>query len=66
MIAIYLSFYSLSRDEQKGILAHEMAHTLAYTRMSSRQIMLFGLRFAFSKNFTRETEHNTDKLAIEK
>lgn len=63
---IPLSFYSLSKDEQKGILAHEMAHTIAYTKMSSREIILFGLRFAFSKTFTRETERNTDKLAIEK
>ena len=57
------SFYDFSLDEQKGILAHELAHILDYTNRTSSQII--GLTFNwFSKKFVQKLEHSTDQTAI--
>ena len=57
------SFYDFSYDEQKGILAHELAHILDYTNRTSLQII--GLTFNwFSKKFVKNLEHSTDQTAI--
>ena len=61
---IPISFYDLSKDQQQGILAHEMAHILEYSQLTSIQLVQFSLRFTFSKTFTEHMEKNIDKTAI--
>ena len=57
-------FYALSGTEQKGILAHELAHILDYTKRTSPQIIGFAFTVWLSKKFIRDIEHATDKTAI--
>lgn len=61
---IPLSFCSLTIEQQQWILSHEMAHIVKYSRLSSRQIVVFWLRFAFSRRFLSSMEQATDRLAI--
>ena len=63
---IPISFYSMPSDEQKGMLAHELAHILDYTTRSSLQIIGMCLRFTSSRKFICQMEHLTDRIAISK
>jgi len=59
-----IPFYSLSKEEQKGILAHEMAHVLDYTKRSATELLGLSYMFCFSKDFIQKLEKNTDNVAI--
>ncbi len=63
---IPISFYDLSKEQQQGIFAHEMAHIVEYVQLTSFQLVNFSLRFAFSKTFTEKMEKAVDKMAIAK
>lgn len=56
-------FHSFSKEEQIGMLAHEFAHMLDYTKRTSPQIIGFSFNW-FSKKFVRNLEHAIDKTAI--
>ena len=57
------SFYSLSREEQLGIFAHELAHMLDYANRTSPQIIGFCFNW-LSKKFVCKLEQATDKTVI--
>lgn len=61
---IAMPFDSLSEEHKIGILAHEMGHICEYLPLSSWELVLLGLRFAFSKKFIYKFEKNADKFAI--
>ena len=61
---IAMSFNTLSKEHKIGILAHEMGHICEYLPLSSWELVLLGLRFAFSKKFIYNLEQNADKFAI--
>lgn len=61
---IAMPFRSLSKEQQIGILAHEMGHICEYLPLSSRELVLLALRFAFSKKFIYELERRADEFAI--
>jgi len=63
---IPISFYNLSKEQQQGIFAHEMAHIVEYRGLTPLQVISFCLHFAFSKKFTCEMEQRVDKIAIAK
>ena len=63
---IALSFYPLSKEHKIGILAHEMGHICEYLPLSSWELVLLGLHFAFSKKYIYNFEQNADKFAIKR
>lgn len=48
----------------KGWFAHELGHVVDYKRHSNFQMILFGLRYLFSKKFKKKVEHDADYIAI--
>ena len=61
---IPIPFYSLTIENQQGMLAHELAHVLDYKRRSSFGCVRMGLHFLVSKKFAREMERNTDRIVV--
>lgn len=56
----------LNFKEQVGCIAHELVHIVDYTRMSTLQVCVFGLRYYLSNSYRRFIEHRTDKSAIKR
>lgn len=61
-----IPFYSLTQEQQKGILAHEMAHIADYTKRTSLQIIGLLLNLVISKKFVKKFENSTDQTAIKR
>ncbi|HET6245315.1 MAG: hypothetical protein H0V01_04320 [Bacteroidetes bacterium] len=52
-------------NAQVGIVGHELAHILYYTKTSSWRIILDGILY-YSKSFRAKFEQDTDKVAIDR
>ncbi|MDQ3190625.1 MAG: hypothetical protein M3Q58_03450 [Bacteroidota bacterium] len=52
-------------NAQVGIVGHELAHILYYTKTSSWRIILDGILYAF-ESFRSKFEQDTDKVAIDR
>lgn len=63
---INMSFYDLTFDQQVGALAHELSHIVSYVSFSRCDILHFSIKYAFSKEFVRRIEKETDLRAIER
>lgn len=48
----------------KGWFAHEFGHIVDYKQYSTLGILLYGLRYTFSKKFKRTVENNADYIAL--
>lgn len=47
-----------------GWLAHELAHIVAYEKMTNMQIISFAIKYGLSNKYNRLVERNTDLLTI--
>ena len=56
-------FRNMSRASRIGILGHEYAHIIDYENLTSPGLILFGIRYLFSK---KKIECSTDRVAIER
>ena len=54
---------NMNCSAKTGIIGHEYAHILSYTQKSNLQMLLFAIRYPFSK---KKVERETDRLAIER
>jgi|SRR5690554_730211 len=48
----------------KGWFAHEIGHLVDYEPRSNFGMMVYGLRYIFSKEFKRRVEHDADSIAV--
>ena len=51
-------------NEQVGVMGHELAHILYYTKKSALRILLDGIAYTSRKKFRSKFEKDTDKVAI--
>lgn len=63
---INIPFSNLTREQQVGILAHELSHITMYINFSRRDILYFSIKYALNKEFVRKIERETDLRVIEK
>ncbi len=61
-----ISFYSLTHEEKLGALAHELAHTVDYTKRTSLQIIGVSFNVWVSKNFIKKFERSIDLTAVKR
>lgn len=54
----------LPEDALMGWFGHEIGHIVDYENMDNIEIMIFGLRYLFSKNYVIRTEKRVDLIAI--
>lgn len=57
---------SISDEELRGLLAHEMVHLEDYSRIGWIGVGFLALRYVFSDNFKRNYERAVDARTIEK
>ncbi len=57
---------TLSEEQKIGLIAHELSHTLAYSRLSTLGVLLFAMKYAISKEFVRKIERETDLRVIKR
>ena len=62
--SVRIIFSSLSLEEQVGLLAHELSHSSAYSDFSRIGLIIFSIRYAFSKKFVKRIEEETDLRVI--
>ncbi|MDN5202488.1 hypothetical protein QQ008_13965 [Fulvivirgaceae bacterium BMA10] len=55
----------VSLNKQVGVIGHEMAHFLYYSRRPSIGMVWWGLKYVFSKKFRYNFEKEADKTAID-
>jgi hypothetical protein len=60
-----LLLHEVPFNAQVGIIGHELAHILDYTRKSSVEIILNGIGY-MSEKFRAKFEQETDKIAIDR
>lgn len=58
------SFYEMTDDEKRGVLAHELAHTVDYMNRTSPAILGACWEVWLSKKFVQKLEQVTDRTAI--
>jgi len=63
---VNISFYNLTFKQQVGSLMHELAHTSYYVNLDRRDMLLFSIKYAFSKEFVRKLEKKADLKVVEK
>lgn len=56
-------FQNMSLSSKTGILGHEFAHFIDYEQKSNFELLIFGIKYIFSK---KKIERETDKVAIER
>ena len=59
-------FRHLSFEQQTGLLAHELSHVSSYLELSRLGMVIFSIKYAFSKKFVRRIEKETDLRAVER
>ena len=57
-------FGELSIEMKFGLIAHELSHLMQYERLGNLRLILFGLRYRFSKRFRKAMERDADTEAI--
>ncbi|MDX1652291.1 MAG: hypothetical protein R3277_07360 [Brumimicrobium sp.] len=48
----------------KGWFAHELGHLVDYKQHSNFSMIIFGIKYLFSKKFKKKVEHDADYIAI--
>lgn len=60
----YFDILDLEDDIMIGWLGHELGHVMDYRSRSGFGMMIFGLRYLYSKNYLKEAERRADSFAI--
>ncbi len=60
-----IPFYSLSKKDKEGMLAHELAHVSDYAKRTQFSLIWMGIHFLISKRYVREMEHSADRKVVE-
>ena len=59
-------FRNLPSERQTGLLAHELSHVSSYLELSRLEMIIFSVKYTFSKKFVRRIEKETDFQAVER
>lgn len=63
---VNISFYTLTEEQQVGLLLHELSHISTYINYSRSDIIILSFKYLINKKFVRNVEKSTDMKVIKK
>lgn len=59
-----INYKKINKETLVGWFGHELAHIIDYKKMNFFQLIIFGIKYLFSRSFKRKIERKTDTTAV--